>query len=157
MKESKLCLQHKEIEKWLISAKGLKGKISYIYAILTYASQSSCGSLKSVWERDLEVTFTLVEWSEVLQRNFNSSVLVMWPYPKILEQHTVVIWKTIFNDSNTVFVQFYLGNYLNADLICLLIMFSFVALKCILLLWSMPTFPLEQIAALMPLEKLTWF
>lgn len=54
-----------ELENIIVQRKSPKGLISKIYISLLYSDSSDHDSLKLLWERDLEVTFTPVDWDKI--------------------------------------------------------------------------------------------
>lgn len=59
-----------ELENTIIQTNSSKGLISKIYTSLLYSESSGYDSLKLLWGRDLEVTFTLVDWDKIFSGIF---------------------------------------------------------------------------------------
>ncbi|KAL7824967.1 hypothetical protein SRHO_G00342770 [Serrasalmus rhombeus] len=53
------------LEELLLSSNSLKGRISAFYRLLSSTSVSSYNALRTLWERDLTVSFSDDEWCRV--------------------------------------------------------------------------------------------
>ena len=65
-----------EVETLLVTAQSIKGKISYIYRLLSEKGSSSFTPLKIIWEKDLGLTISDELWAEVCDRVYCSSTSV---------------------------------------------------------------------------------
>lgn len=69
-KRGQLSLKLSNIEEILVNSESLKGKISEIYSALLEYYNSSLGSLKNVWQRDLGYNFNDDQWEAICQNTF---------------------------------------------------------------------------------------
>uniref|UniRef100_A0A8K9UVS9 Reverse transcriptase domain-containing protein n=1 Tax=Oncorhynchus mykiss TaxID=8022 RepID=A0A8K9UVS9_ONCMY len=74
--ERRFRTQLNEVETLLVTAQSIKGKISYIYRLLSEKGSSSFTPLKIIWEKDLGLTISDELWAEVCDRVYCSSTSV---------------------------------------------------------------------------------
>ena len=65
VRKNEIRLELSELESAMLSAKSFKGLISKIHSLLLYSVSSAYDSLKPLWERDLEVTFSSADWTKI--------------------------------------------------------------------------------------------
>lgn len=68
--------QLNEVETLLVTAQSIKGKISYIYRLLSEKVDTSFTPLKIIWEKDLGLNISDELWTEVCDRVYCSSTNV---------------------------------------------------------------------------------
>lgn len=71
----KTCIRLLELENTIVLAKSPKEPISKIHTLLLYSDSSGYDSLKSLGERDLEVTFNPVDWDKICSGVFSEMSL----------------------------------------------------------------------------------
>ena len=64
LRAGRIRMRLSELENTVVLAKSPKGLISKIYTSLLYSDSSGYDSLKLLWQRDLEVTFSRVDWDK---------------------------------------------------------------------------------------------